>query len=130
MASAEEIESLGIVQSLALAATRAVGEPPVGSVILLDGNQNWLEPSLGVPVITLVKADRDCLSVAAASVVAKVVRDNLMADLAETYPGYGWEKNAGYSSDQHISALRQLGPSIEHRRSWLTRILEAPEPLF
>ena len=130
LASAAEIESLGIVQSLALAAGRAIGEPPSDSVILLDGNQNWLDTSIAAPVVTLVKADRDCLSVAAASVAAKVSRDSLMVSLSSVHPGYGWEKNAGYSSSEHIAALRELGPSGEHRVSWLTRILEAPEPLF
>lgn len=130
MASAAEIEEQGIVRALGLAATRALESVPDDSVILLDGNQDWLSDRVAVPVQAKVKADRDCLSVAAASVAAKVVRDDLMVWLAESHPGYGWEKNAGYSSAQHIAALRELGPSPEHRLSWLTRILEEPEPLF
>lgn len=130
LASVAEIEQLGIVRSLALAARRAIGTPPEESVILLDGNQNWLDTDIGAPVVTLVKADRDCVSVAAASVAAKVARDELMTELAHSHPQFGWEKNAGYSSPQHIAALRQHGATAQHRRSWLTRILEEPDPLF
>jgi ribonuclease HII len=130
MSSAAEIESLGILKALSLAATRALEPLPEDCVILLDGNQNWLEQQVAVPVQVRVKADRDCLSVAAASVAAKVARDEFMVQLADHYPGYGWENNAGYSSAQHIAALREFGPSAEHRVSWLTRILEEPEPFF
>jgi len=69
------------------------------------------------------KADRDCVSVAAASVLAKVVRDRLMVKLAEEFPGFGFEGHKGYASATHIEAVRSLRPSIQHRVTWLDRIL-------
>ena len=74
------------------------------------------------------KADRDCASVAAASVVAKVARDARMRQLALAAPAYaafGWERNKGYGSEAHRDAIRALGPSSEHRRSWLGKLLDA-----
>jgi ribonuclease HII len=74
-------------------------------------------------VVVRTKADRDCVSVAAASVVAKVERDNHMIALAEGLVGYGVEGHKGYASASHIAAVRNLGPSSEHRLTWLTKIL-------
>lgn len=129
MAAAQEIEALGITQALALAATRAVADLPPAAVILLDGSHNWLGGQLG-PVWVRTKADRDCASVAAASVVAKVERDQLMVDLANEIEQYGFERNKGYSSPSHIAALREHGPSREHRASWLGKILAGEQSLF
>jgi ribonuclease HII len=70
------------------------------------------------------KADRDCVSVACASVIAKVARDNLMIELGKSTPGYLFEGHKGYASEAHIQALRGLGPSAEHRLTWLTKILQ------
>jgi ribonuclease HII len=70
------------------------------------------------PVRTLIKADMRCTSVAAASILAKITRDGLMSDLAREHPGYGWEENRGYATPTHLDALRALGPSAYHRRSW------------
>jgi ribonuclease HII len=83
-----------------------------------------------VPPVTMrIKADLTCASVAAASVLAKVERDAIMADLGTLHPRYGWAGNKGYASPDHLSALQEHGPCVEHRRSWrlpLTAGLEAP----
>ena len=70
------------------------------------------------PVVTAIKADMRCAAVAAASILAKTTRDALMVELAKSHPGYGWHENKGYASPEHIEALRLLGPSTAHRRSW------------
>ena len=127
LASPQEIDELGIVHCLGLAAKRALGSlhvagiPVATSTILLDGNSDWLNPILSSPldVRTRVKADRDCVSVAAASVIAKVHRDELMVAAHETRPDFGWAGNKGYGSTQHMEAVRALGPSDFHRRTWL-----------
>lgn len=127
LASPQEIDELGIVHCLGLAAKRALGSlhvagiPVTTSTILLDGNSDWLNPILSSPfdVRTRVKADRDCVSVAAASVIAKVHRDELMVAAHEARPDFGWAGNKGYGSTQHMEAVRALGPSDFHRRTWL-----------
>lgn len=127
LASPQEIDELGIVHCLGLAAKRALGSlhaagiSVAASTILLDGNSDWLNPILASPldVRTRVKADRDCVSVAAASVIAKVHRDELMVAAHETRPDFGWAGNKGYGSTQHMEAVRALGPSDFHRRTWL-----------
>lgn len=129
MSSAAEIEEIGITAALAKAAARAIELLPDTDLILLDGSQNWLGGDFG-PVQVQTKADRDCASVAAASVVAKVQRDALMTELANEIPNYDFERNKGYSSPSHIQALRYHGPSGEHRKSWLGRILAAEQSLF
>ncbi len=135
-ASAGEIDALGIVGALRLAGTRAwltvlaAGITP--DVVLLDGSHNWLSPAAqaslfdeapagggcDAPVHTLVKADMQCLSVAAASVLAKVERDALMRGLHTEYPAYGWDENKGYGTAAHKDALRDGGPTPYHRVSW------------
>lgn len=138
-ASAQEIDQLGIVQSLALAGRRAFSGLDENlireiwaskSIAILDGSHNWLLGQLGsVSVITQTKADRDCAVVAAASVLAKVNRDAQMRALATIEPSFGWDANKGYASSGHIDALRQLGPNAEHRKTWLGKIL-AENQLF
>lgn len=127
MSSAQEIDKIGITKALALAAERAIEQltfNPEGARILLDGSHNWLgNRSYGVPVAVRPKADRDCVSVAAASVLAKVTRDHLMVQLAEEHPGFGFEGHKGYASATHIEAVRRLRPSVQHRVTWLDRIL-------
>jgi ribonuclease HII len=130
-----EIDAVGISEALRLAAGRALDElfkdanfrkmiAEDGAVILLDGSQNWLgKVSYGLDVNLQVKADTNCVSVAAAAVLAKVTRDSLMQDLDQQYPGYGIAGHKGYASAAHIAALRSLGPSAIHRVTWLTRIL-------
>ena len=127
MSSAAEIDIIGITKALALAAERAIEQlicNPEGARILLDGSHNWLgNRSYGVSVAVRPKADRDCVSVAAASVLAKVTRDHLMVELAEEFPGFGFEGHKGYASASHIEAVRRLRPSVQHRVTWLDRIL-------
>lgn len=132
--SAEEIDTSGIVVALARAAGRAIDEiltPELrgafvadGVTILLDGSHNWLaEQAAGLPVVVRTKADRDCASVAAASVFAKVSRDSLMQQLAIDYPEFGLDGHKGYASAAHIEAIHTHGPSAIHRHTWLTKIL-------
>ena len=135
MASSDEIEAQGIVAGLALAGSRALDQLLVESAlrsdlansgvqIILDGSHNWLgSKAMGIPVVTKTKADRDCVSVAAASVLAKVTRDRLMIELEETYPGYGLASNKGYASAGHIAGLQEKGVSPIHRTSWLSKII-------
>jgi ribonuclease HII len=95
---------------------------PVGkSVLLLDGTVDYVTKALPhpLPVVTRAKADRDCVSVAAASVLAKVFRDNQMVELATQYPDYGFEGHKGYGSKKHYEALRAHGLTPEHRASWI-----------
>jgi ribonuclease HII len=127
LASAAEVDSIGIVAALGLAARRGLvslheaGARISESVVLLDGSHDWLNPALASPVRvqTRVKADRDCASVAGASVVSKVHRDTLMIEAHAHSPGYGWAENKGYGSAEHMAAISQLGPTDLHRRTWL-----------
>ena len=127
LASALEVDQIGIVAALGLAAKRGLvalhesGADIGASVILLDGSHDWLNPALSSPlrVQTRVKADRDCSSVAAASVVAKVHRDTLMIEADVLQPGYGWAGNKGYGSAEHMAAIIALGATDLHRRTWL-----------
>lgn len=115
-AEVEEIDRLNILQAALLAMRRAYLALGVAADhALVDGNK---APDLPVPVRTVVGGDGISLSIAAASVVAKVARDQEMAELALRYPGYGWEKNAGYGTAQHMAALRDIGVTPHHRRSF------------
>ncbi|MCL2803915.1 MAG: ribonuclease HII [Micrococcales bacterium] len=128
-ASPREIDGGGMTKALRQAAWRAIAALPAPpDQVILDGSHDWLSagpdlfeleaaPYYG-PVTTKVKADQACASVAAASVVAKVARDQLMSELDATYPLYGWAANKGYGSQGHRQALVQHGPSILHRLSW------------
>lgn len=135
-ASAREIDDVGIIAALRLAGTRAWFEILAGGitpdVVLLDGSHNWLSPEVQAslfdtasagpwceaPVHTRVKADMSCLSVAAASVLAKVARDRIMVDLHAEVPVYGWNENKGYATAAHREVIRLQGPSAYHRTSW------------
>ncbi|RFA14919.1 ribonuclease HII [Subtercola boreus] len=127
LASADEVDRLGIIACLGIAGARAltqlraVGVDTAQAILLLDGNHNYLAAQIGdeVQVTTKVKADRDCASVAAASVVAKVHRDRLMISLHDEHPGYAWASNKGYGSSAHFEGLQLLGPTVHHRHSWL-----------
>ena len=116
MASVEEIDQINIYWARMLAMTRAVealGFEPAW--VLVDGNATprWQRPSKAI-----IAGDTKCRSIAAASIVAKVTRDRIMADHAHTYPGYGWERNRGYPTPEHIRALDVLGLTPLHRRSF------------
>ena len=117
-ATVEEIDDLNILYASHLAMERAVvGLGPVCHA-LIDGNM--IPKALVCPATALVKGDALSLSIAAASIVAKVTRDRIMVDLAQQHPGYGWEKNAGYPTKTHREALERLGPTPHHRRSFKT----------
>lgn len=115
-AGPDDIDRINILKATFLAMRRALAAlgRPVDHA-LVDGNQ---PPPLECAVHCLVGGDGLSLSIAAASVVAKVRRDTMMAELAKLHPGYGWEKNAGYGTAQHLEALRRLGPTPHHRRSF------------
>ena len=116
---------MNILQATLLAMRRAVARlVDAPDLALVDGNR---APRLPCPVRTVVGGDRKSLSIAAASIVAKVTRDRLMARLAADYPGYGWERNAGYGTAEHQAALARLGPCAHHRRSFrpIRELLEA-----
>ena len=126
-AEPEEVDAHGIIAALGLAARRglialhAAGIDVGRSTVLLDGSHDWLTPALSSPPRIQVrpKADRDCASVAGASVVAKVHRDTLMVEDAARWPAYGWDGNKGYGSAAHMAAVEEHGPSPRHRVTWL-----------
>lgn len=130
-ASAREIDEIGIISALRLAGTRALAAlDVVPDLVLLDGNHDWLTDPEEVgllahlagattpPVRTMIKGDMRCSSVAAASVLAKVERDGMMAELDREHPHYCWADNKGYSAGAHMDALSVHGPCDHHRRSW------------
>ncbi len=124
-ASVEEIERLNILAAALLAMSRAVDNlAVVPDHALIDGNR---APDLPCPATTLVGGDGCSLSIAAASIIAKVTRDAIMTRLAADHPGYGWERNAGYGTAEHIAALDRLGVTIHHRRGFkpISRLLQS-----
>lgn len=115
-AEVDEIDRLNILQATFLAMTRAAAAlSSVPDLALVDGNR---PPALACAVRCVVGGDGRSLSIAAASVVAKVTRDRVMTELALRHPGYGWERNAGYGTAEHQAALARLGPTPAHRRSF------------
>ncbi|RKN37932.1 ribonuclease HII [Streptomyces hoynatensis] len=116
-ATPQEIDALGMTAALRLAAVRALeGLPERPDAVILDGKHDYL----GAPwrVRTVIKGDQSCVAVAAASVIAKVHRDRMLAELAPEHPEFDFDSNAGYPSPTHRSALEQLGPTPHHRLSW------------
>jgi ribonuclease HII len=132
--SAAEIDAWGLRLALAVAATRALDALRLRPThALVDGSFNLLRAPLDVrfgvgapprlsydtlPVTTVVKGDRSCASIAAASVLAKVQRDRSMVSLSEGFEAYGWASNKGYGADVHLEAIRRLGQCEHHRQSW------------
>ncbi|WP_367307409.1 ribonuclease HII [Alicyclobacillus acidocaldarius] len=116
MASPEEIDRMNILQATQLAMKRSLDalNVPV-DLALVDGNRGFRHR---VPVLPVVDGDARSLLVAAASVIAKVFRDRLMAKLDEGFPGYGFSEHVGYGTRAHLEALRRLGPSVVHRLSF------------
>ncbi len=117
VASVEEIDEINILRASHLAMVRAIealSSPP--DHVLIDGN--LVPRELSLPATPIVKGDSRSLSIAAASIVAKTRRDAIMWDLAQQYPGYGWERNQGYPTKCHKEALRNLGVTPHHRRSF------------
>jgi ribonuclease HII len=116
-ASVEEIEQHNILRASHIAMQRAIAAlDPAPDLVLIDGAM--VPRGLNVPARPVVKGDTLCLSISAASIVAKIARDRIMVDLAQQHPGYGWETNMGYGSKSHISALQHLGVTPHHRRTF------------
>ena len=123
LASEAEIDEINILQATFLAMQRALDQLQVNpDLALIDGNR---EKDFGVPVKTVVKGDSLSANIAAASVLAKVTRDDIMVALAEEYPQYGFEIHKGYGTKAHYEALRQFDASPVHRRSFLKKFYEA-----
>jgi ribonuclease HII len=116
VASVEEIDRINILAATMLAMRRAVERLTIRPVhALVDGNK---VPALPCPAEAIVKGDSKVLSIAAASIIAKVTRDRFMSDLDAACPGYGWARNKGYGTADHMEALARLGPSVHHRTSF------------
>jgi ribonuclease HII len=115
-ASVDEIDLVNIRQATHLAMARAVRALTTAPMFaLVDGND---APALPCPCDTIVDGDARSVSIAAASIIAKVTRDRVMVALHEAHPGYGWFTNKGYSTEEHLAALNRLGPCPHHRRSF------------
>ncbi|HSI84296.1 MAG TPA: ribonuclease HII [Candidatus Methylacidiphilales bacterium] len=128
IATVDEIDSINILRATFLAMRRAVhalGVHP--AALLIDGNQR---PGGGLPQITIVEGDARSLSIAAASIIAKEWRDAHMRTLHETHPHYGFAQHKGYGTAAHRTAIKQHGPCLEHRRSFLSGLLEETGLLF
>lgn len=118
-ASPEEIDEINILQATFLAMRRALAQLTVKpDLALIDGNR---ETEFGVPCKTVIKGDSLSANIAAASVLAKVSRDDLMLKAAEEYPGYGFEIHKGYGTKAHYAALEALGPCAIHRKTFLKK---------
>ena len=120
------MRALGNAAIRAIADLRGWGVRPEDAIVILDGNHDYITAAgaTGLTVQPVIKADRDCASAAAASVIAKVARDALMTDLHEGLPAYQWARNKGYASPEHRDAIRAHGISVHHRSSW--SIADAP----
>lgn len=116
-ASVAEIDRLNILRASHVAMVRAIqGLPELPDFVLIDGNM--IPAGLTLPAQAVIKGDAKSVSIAAASIMAKLCRDALMVELAQQHPGYGWETNAGYPSKSHKAALQNLGVTPHHRRSF------------
>lgn len=114
-----EIDAINILQATYLAMERAIAQLPVKpEAAIIDGNR---AKDFGIPVETVVKGDSRSASIAAASILAKVTRDDFMLEMAQTYPGYGFEIHKGYGTKAHYEALTTLGASPIHRMSFLKK---------
>lgn len=119
-ASVEEIERLNILNATFLAMNRAINSLSASpELALIDGNRN---SGIEMPSRCVIKGDGCCADIAAASILAKVTRDRYMLQMAEQYPGYGFEKHKGYGTKQHYEAIRALGASPIHRTSFLRKM--------
>ena len=119
LASEAEIDEINILQATFLAMRRALSQLSIRpEIALIDGNR---ETDFGLPVKTVVKGDSLSANIAAASVLAKVTRDNIMVELAQQYPEYGFEIHKGYGTKAHYEALRTYGPCPIHRKTFLKK---------
>lgn len=118
----EEIDRINILQASLKAMKIAVsGLEPEPHLCLIDGNKSFISE---IPTRTIVKGDSKSISIAAASIIAKVTRDRIMNTYAEKYPEYRWDSNKGYATRTHINAVKKLGATRLHRKTFLSRILE------
>ena len=116
IADVECIDRLNILHATMWAMAQAVAQlPQTPKLVAIDGNR---APDLKCPSRTVVKGDARCLSIAAASIIAKVTRDRLMVQLAGKHPGYGFERHKGYGTAEHHDAIKRLGVTVHHRRSF------------
>jgi len=123
----EEIDEINILNASFLAMHRAIeGLKKLPELLLIDGNR--FKPYKDIPFECIIKGDGKYMAIAAASILAKTYRDRLMIHAAQQYPGYGWETNAGYPTKKHREAIRQLGPTPLHRKSF--RLLPEQLDLF
>ena len=121
LSSPTEIDEKNILQATFLAMQRAIEQATKNyniqpNALLIDGNR--LPKNLNIPAKAIIKGDHLSLSIASASIIAKVTRDKLMKELAKSYPQYGWDKNAGYGTKEHILAIEKYGITSLHRRSY------------
>lgn len=131
-ASVAEIERLNIRNAAHLAMRRALQRLPEHDHVLVDGLKiRGIEDHIG-PYTAIVHGDASSYAIACASVIAKVTRDRLMARLALRYPGYGWERNAGYATRDHVAGLREHGVTPFHRRTYqrIRAILDGDQLAF
>ncbi len=113
----DAIARLNILHATMLAMQKALERlPTLPHHALIDGNR--IPPDLTMPATAVVKGDTISLSIAAASIVAKVERDCIMRDLGDAYPNYGWRRNAGYATAEHLAALQRFGPTPHHRQGF------------
>ena len=137
-ASNDEIDEIGLTRALRRAGRRALVQLETRpDHLILDGKHNWLMPeketqnmfeqefddgplSVDLKIITQIKADLTCASVAAASIVAKTTRDQMMAELSKEFPNYFWAENKGYAAPEHLEAIKSFGATKYHRVSWKT----------
>lgn len=124
ISTVEEIDEFNILEATKLAMQRAVAM--LGNditLVLIDGNK---APTLNFPTQTIIGGDAKSLSIAAASIIAKVTRDRIMCELGETNPEYGWERNSGYGTKYHVEALAKYGITEHHRKSYkpIRKLLE------
>ena len=116
ISSVKEIEELNILQSSLLAMNRALKKINIKNhVILVDGN---FSPDKNKNIITIIKGDQKCISIAAASIIAKVSRDLFMEELSLKFPNYNWEKNCGYGTKKHLEAIKKFGITEHHRKTF------------
>jgi len=120
--SQNKIDKINILKASLLAMKRSVEKLKIQpDIILIDGNKSF---TYDAEVITIVKGDSKSLSIASASIIAKVVRDRIMMKLAEEYSNYGWKTNKGYPTKEHIKAVLKYGPCKIHRKTFLIKIFE------
>ncbi|CAL7963608.1 ribonuclease HII [Alphaproteobacteria bacterium] len=125
IASVEEIDQYNILEATFIAMQRAVAAMKVGyEAIMIDGNQNpFKNHHQPIQVVTVVGGDRKSLSIAAASIIAKVTRDVIMTELSPAFPEYSWHQNKGYGTKKHVEAIRRYGITEHHRKLFIRKLI-------